>query len=288
MNSLIVKLLEIFICCYPKFEFLFGLSSVGQRSSKAVKFVSLLIKITFVVFYPIACLKYLSVFTKSDLRTTKYARNLTFAFNWILLISIYLNELAFQGLGELIDWFNYLVKKQSPKQNFILLLKCTTEATILGSVLIKLNFNKYSRLKNKTLERVLCHECMMFFLLLPFFVLILAANRIYIANTVVKHFLVSFKHNQLNMKHFGINYGRLHDFFVSFNKANSMNFLTILSFCVLNIIYEVCEVKKWIWHLLEFSINFRHISSVKCLAINSTPERWLHSLCAACLSRAIS
>lgn len=240
MSSSIVGLLNIFIRFYPKFELLFGLSNPGTRSSNFVKFISVLIKISFIVFYPIACVNYLSIFTKSDSRTTKYARNLTFAFNWTLLISIYSNELSFRGFGNLKTLFTYLINMQSPKRNMILLLRCTIKGFFLGCALITLNFKKYSRLKNKNLNPE--DECLMFFLLLPFFVLILATNRIYIANTVVKHFLVAFKDNQLNMKYFGSNYGRLHDFFESFNKSNSMNLVTVFGFCVINIIYEVCQV----------------------------------------------
>lgn len=238
MSSSIVRLLNIFIRFYPKFELVFGLSNPGKQRSNVVKFISVLIKVSFVVLYPIACSKYLSIFTRSDSRTTKYARNLTFAFNWILLISIFSNELSFQGFENVKKLFSYLINMQGPKRNLVLLLRCTIKGSILSCALITLNFKKYSRLKNKNLNPE--DECLIFFLLLPFFVLILASNRIYIANTVVKHFLVAFKNNQLNIKYFGSNYGRLHDFFESFNKSNSMNLVTILGFCVLNIIYEVC------------------------------------------------
>lgn len=239
MNSLIVKFLKLFIWFYPKFEKLFGLSSLGHRSSVIVKFVSISIKTAFVVIYPIACSRFLFVFTSRDSRATTYARNLTFAFNWILLVSIYSNEISFRGYRNLQSLFHVLIEVQSLKQNLILLLKCTLKAAVLGSVLLKLNVSKYNRLKKRNLGPH--DENLMFFLLLPFFVMILASNRIYMANTVVKHFLVIFKHNQLSIKYFERNYGRLHDFFVSFNKANSINFATILCFCVLNIIYEVWQ-----------------------------------------------
>lgn len=133
--------------------------------------------------------------------------------------------------------FSFLVKKHNPKQNFILLLRCTLKMVVLGGCLITLNFNKYQVQKNLNLNA--WDECLMLFLLLPFIEMILAANRINIGNTVIKHFLIIYKDEKFDRKTFGDKYGRLHDFFVAFNKSNSMNFLTILGFCILNIVYEV-------------------------------------------------
>lgn len=227
----------MFIWFYPKLEVIFGLSSIGKQFGIVSKLISFTLKAYFVVFYPIACSRYLSFFTRSDSRATTYARNLTFVFNWVLLATIYMNELSFQGLAVLMGMFKFLINSQSPMKNLNLLLKCTLKALILGIFLIKLNYSKYTLRKNKNLR--LEDEYLMFFLLLPFFVMIFAANRINIGNTVVKHFLLAFEDNQLDQKTFGAEYGQLHDFFISFNKSNSMNFLAILCFCILNIVYEV-------------------------------------------------
>lgn len=237
MSSFLVVISKLFVWFYPKLEIIFGLSNVGQQNGNFYKLISFAMKAFFVGFYPIACSRYLSFFTKRDTRATTYARNLTFAFNWVLLSSIYLNELSFRGLAKLMNLINHLIEKQTPKENFIFLLRCTLKMTILGGVLITLNFNKYMVRKNKNLKP--WDECMMFFLLLPFFVMILAANRINIGNTIVKQFLVCYRNETVDSKTVGDQYGRLHDFFVAFNKSNSMNFLTILGFCILNIVYEV-------------------------------------------------
>lgn len=86
-------------------------------------------------------------------------------------------------------------------------------------------------------------------LLLPSVIMALVSNRIYAANTVVKHFLIwnvremksTAPNNSVRINLCAINYRSLQSFFADFNRLNAINLLTVVCFWVLNVVYEVME-----------------------------------------------
>lgn len=253
MNGFGRKLLLLFIFVEAKAEKLFGLShfSLGnKRFDKLSSLSSCAIRVSFVILYPISCLKVLSFFTTKDSDVTMYARNLTFAFNWLLLVFIYANETFVadsnqQGFGEIKRLMRKLTQLQTTRDNLILLLKCALKMTLMLSGLVYFSYRKYMLRAKRGLQ--MPEKAFIVVLFLPFVILSLASNRIYVANTVVRQFL-EWNTNQSKstaladsrrMKLCAINYSRLHRFFADFNKLNAINLLVVITFCVLNIVYEV-------------------------------------------------
>src|SRR5690349_922579 len=175
MDRTVRNLLRLYIFLIPKFENIFGLSQF--RFNIKWKLLSYSLRIGFVAFYPIICIRALK-FT-SDSTTTLYARNLTFAFNWMLMISIFTNE-SFTSdqqhktsLKELKRFYGKLITEQDLKSNISLLLKCTLKTSILVFTLCRLSFMKYLFNANDKLTswEMMSSLC---FILCPFIILSLA------------------------------------------------------------------------------------------------------------------
>lgn len=243
LNVLVQKFLFAFIFIAPKLENIFGLSQFQCR------LITPFIQVSFIVLYPVSCKKVLRFLDEIESSVTANARNLTFVFNCLVVISIYLNETfnfdsRHQSYKEIETWFSRLVKRQSLKQNFVLLCRCSLKGLLLASML-QANYAKVIFGLRNSLEP--WERCLMFFILQPFIALCLASNRIYVANTIVKHFLIlNSKELELNtsdyrqkLKLSAISYRRLHEFFIAFHKVNVINLIAILSFYIVNIIYQV-------------------------------------------------
>lgn len=253
MNCLVKKALLLFILIVPKMEKVFGLSQF-RFQNKRRKVFSLsyrIITTSFNIAYPVACIKFLDFFHKNDLKTTFYARNLTFTFNWLLLVFILGNEISSTdscSFAEIEKMFRKLIKLQSLNNNLSLLMRCTLKFSVVFIGLIRINYVKYSRHFVKNLSDWEKAPAM-FLILIPFIILTLTSNRIYVANTLVKYFLMknasalksTTRRTAMQMKYCAINYTSLHSFFAAFNKSNSINLLAVLSFCMLNIVYEVIK-----------------------------------------------
>lgn len=242
------KLLLFFIFLSAKMEKVFGLSPFRFRNKriKALTLSTRVIIISFIILYPISCMKTLDFSSANDSDVTIRARNLTFVFKWLLLCFIYGNE----ALNENYDGFNdielmlrELIKRQNFNDNLMLLLRCTAKVTVIFSGLFFLNqrvMNLHSRKDLMAWEKALT-----LLLHLPLITFALASNRIYIANSIVKQLLLMNAHglklNQLHMKQTAIIHSRLHSFFTEFNKFNSINLLSVVCFCMLNIVYQVMK-----------------------------------------------
>lgn len=247
MHCVVKKLLLLFIFLAPKLEKLFGLSNFCYRN-KRVKVLSYFIIISFIILYPISWLRVLNFSGKTDSSTTMYARNLTFVFNWLLLVFIFANETfdsddnqrEFESIERL---FRMLIELQSVKDNLVLLMRCTVKLAVFVGLMYT-SYGKYEFLMKLNLSK--WEEALTPLLYLPFVILYLASSRIYAANIVVKHFL-KVNENELKalapddavkIKLSAINYKHIHEFFAEFNKRNAINLLVIISFCLLNIVYQ--------------------------------------------------
>ena len=252
MDRVVKKILQLYILTAQKLEQFVGLSQFHNRN-KCYKvltfFLWFIIKTFFVVIYPISCFRVLSFFSAKDSETRVYSRNITFAFNWLLLVFLYIVSFDnfHRGFSEIKRWFNQLIKIQSLKQNLNFLVWCLSKI-IVSAYMIKMNYSKYVRRSQKNLE--VWEHYLMFFLLIPYIAFALTSNRIFVANTVVNGFLKeienNIKSNVFNdfqrIKLCTLKYGRLFDFYKNFNETNSFHLLAVLSFCMLNIVYEVCNM----------------------------------------------
>ena len=251
MHRMVKKLLLLFIFIAPKLEKLFGLSEFRYKNKRIKVFTlySRVIVILFIILYPFSCIRTLKFFQTSDSDVTIYARNITFGSNWLLLVFIYANETFneeyYQGFESIKPLFRKLIKLQNFKQNLVLLLCCTVKVSVVFVIILKVNFAKYYH--NRKPKMTEWERVSMILLFLPFVILSLASNRIYVANTIVKQYLMMYvkdlksptTHKALKIQLFAIKYQNLQEFFTRFNKSNAINFLVILSFYLLNIVYEV-------------------------------------------------
>lgn len=252
MNTLAAKILFLVIKFALDIEKIFGLSYLTRNSQRTLKFtiLSWFIRLLCLISYPLCYNRLLNFSYYNDSITTQYARKLTFVFDFLLIACIYANETfnanKHQGWFEQLKvLLSKLIEQQTFKENFTLFIHCTLKLATTLSILLTISF----RMLNANIKRyVPFHErCLIVFLLLPFIVMSLASNRIYVANTIVKRFLLR-KAKELRsmttdgavkIKLCAINYRYMHMFFDDFNGSNGINLLIIISFCILNIVYKV-------------------------------------------------
>lgn len=250
-HRFIQKLLLIFIFIVPKIEKLFGLSEFRYKNKrfKALTLLSRAITISFIFLYPFSCIKVLRFLHQKDSDVTFYARNLKYVFNWLLLVFILVSG-AFNAndqrvFGEIEIIFRRIIDLQILKENFVLLMRCTLKGLVIFSGQFYLNFRKFYYNMNSNLS--MWEKPLIAFPFLPYIIMSLASNRIYVANAVVKNFLMknlndlksAAPNTSLKIKLCAMNYRRAHCVFVDFNRRNQVNLLAILCFCLLNVIYEV-------------------------------------------------
>jgi hypothetical protein len=245
MNRYDQKLLLLFIFLSAKMEKVFGLSSFRYKNKRirALTLSTRVIIISFIILYPISCTRTLDFSHSNDSAVTIRARNLTFVFKWLLLCFIHGNGAFIQNyeFNDIERTMRGLIKRQNFNDNLMLLLRCTLKVAVIFSGLFFLNYrvmNMHSKKSLMVWEKVLA-----LVLHLPLITFALASNRIYVANSIVKQLLLmnasGSKSNELQMKHFAIVHSRLHRFFTEFNKCNSINLLSVVCFCMLNIVYQV-------------------------------------------------
>lgn len=249
MNGLVKKVLKTFIFIFPKVEKLFGLSDFAYRNKrlKVLTLLSFAMKVFYIIVYPVSCYEILGGLLTQHSGVTMLARNVTFLFNWLLLVLIFASELFInnQAFGEITQLCCRLIELQSLGDNLILVTRFTLKATILFIGVFQTSYQKYT-LKMKT-NLTSLENVMLSLVFLPFVILTLTSNRIYVANTIIKHCLIQnaakVKTPAINSKTrielSTINYRRLHRIFLEFNKSNQINLLVVLGFCTLNIVYEV-------------------------------------------------
>lgn len=250
MDRLVARLLLCYITAAPKIDKLFGLSEFSFRDKriKVLTLSSCAIRFSFIVAYPISCVKTLNFFHRSDSDVTYYARNSTFAFNWLLLLIILGGKTTSSDYQrDILSMFRKLIKLQSLNDNLILLLRCTLKDAVIFAMLFRVTYGKYSRHASSHLGMWERH--LWVFLFLPNVVMTLASNRIYVANAVVKHYLMKIARDlkstapnrAMNINFSAINYRRVHRVFTRFNGNNAINLLAILAYCLFHIVYEVCR-----------------------------------------------
>lgn len=254
-------------------EKVFGLSPFRFRNKRirALSLSSRVIIIFFIILYPVSCIKVLDFFRSNDSEVTLYARNLTFAFNWLLLAFIFGNEalsVDYSGFSEMERMLRELIKRQNFNDNLTLLMRCTLKGTLIFSGLFSMKLKVYSIHTNRNL--MTWEKALVPLLYLPFVILTLTSNRIYVANCIVRQWLTKsaseFKSTQLQMKEYSIIRSHLHDFFMKFNKLNAINLLTVMCFCMLNIVYQVIKSSTFTIQSFDF-VHFQafflylHISS---------------------------
>lgn len=249
VKNLVKKVLQYFIFVSPKVEKFFGLSGDFAYRNKCFKLSTLLsfaMKSFYIVIYPVSCYKILGGFLTQNSGVTMLARNVTFAFNWLLLIFIFTNEMFInnqRASGGIKQLFSRLIELQSLNDNLILVTRFMLKAAVVFIGVFRTSYQKYT-LKMKT-NLTAIENIMLSFVFLPFIILVLASNKIYVGNIIIKHCLIR---NAKKVKSIDattrimlstINYRRLHKIFLEFNKSNQINLLVILGFCTLNIVYEV-------------------------------------------------
>lgn len=255
MNSSIRKILRLFILWLPRVEKLFGLSNFSYRSKHftALTLLSCAIKIAFLVLYPFACFSLLGDFIMQDSGITLLARNITFVFNFLLLVFIFGSEIltSNQQIEEkLKSLFLNLIQRQNWKQNVLLLMRCSLKSAALLVGLVRTSSGKYTFGMKKTLT--MGEKALLPFVFFPFVILVLISNRLYVANNIVRHCLAR---NAEEIKSWlvkmetkaelaTISYQNLHEFFIGFNRANQINLLTFLTFSILNIAYQVKQIRS--------------------------------------------
>lgn len=77
----------------------------------------------------------------------------------------------------------------------------------------------------------------------------LASSRFYVSSYIIRQFLIRnakwfryialLPNNGLKMETFAVNYSHIHDLFIQFNQLNSYNFVVIVSYCVVHLIFGV-------------------------------------------------
>lgn len=253
MNRFVKRVLLRFISLSSKVENIFGLSNFYSGEKLISILISYLIRIAIVALYPIAYLRLLSFSQVTDSKVTAYARNITFAFNWLFLVIIFSHEslnasnnrrsfCQFQSL------FRKLLSRNNLSQNFDILFRCTFKFVVILSGLLYVSVIKYKFRMKRNLAEWETH--FIYCLLFPMIVLSLASNRVHVVNTIIWKLLIrnsrdmkDTKNNSTKADFCAVNYKYLHEFFISFNKLNAFNIVAIISYCIFNIIYEVnCQV----------------------------------------------
>lgn len=252
MHFIIEKSFLILFFCLQNFEKVFGLSqfTFRNKSFKLLFVLSFLIKVLLVILYPFTYIKLLNFEEVTDSVVTTYARNLTFVMNCLLIGIIYFNE-VFNMKGhlrvscQLENMFKDLISQQNFKQNLVLLFRCSVKLTVILYALMYASAGKFKWRLKRNLEA--WERNFVVVLMLPFVILTFTLNRIYVANTVTKQLLVieanklveKQGNKALKIAQCSVSYKNLHNFFEEFNKLNAQNLITIITFCVLNIVYEV-------------------------------------------------
>lgn len=157
-----------------------------------------------------------------------------FSFSFTLTKRLLSSNHHEQGFGNIIPRFCKLIKLQYINENLILLLRCTFKVTVVLVALFRINFIKYSF--NRKPNLVTSERDLMVLLFLPLVIMSLASNRIYVANTITKHFLMMYAkelncaapNNSLKIKLCAVNYRCLHVFFSRFNKLNAISYPRLL------------------------------------------------------------
>lgn len=251
MNKFIKKLLFIFIFLLPKVEKIFGLLQFRfeSRLGRILNLLSLFIKLGIIGIYPFLCIRISDFTVRTISIVTFFAMLLIFVYTWLLMICIFCNE-AFnsihhhQTISQMGQMFYKLVELQGWRENFSFLIRCTGKLSVS---LVVAAYAGYLKCMQNTGRDLPMWEKRLFVAViqLPFVIMHLASNRIYVANTIIKQLLIRLTFNSksqdqyININLCSVNYGYLHDFFTKFNRLNAANLIGITTFCVLNIVYQV-------------------------------------------------
>lgn len=267
MDSFVQTLLSFYFSASSILQTVFGLSQFPCKNDRF--YVQLVLfcagRILIIILYPISCLKLLNFVQALDTNVTLYARNITFLFNWLLVIFVYSNVTVNaaarkHGSKVLKRVFRTLVKLQSLKENLTFFIHCIANLLVTSTLLFYLALPKYQYRLKRT--HVTSEKLLILFLLFPFIILLLVSNMINVSNLIVRQLLMinrnEFRTKTRKREAFAVNYAHIHELFEYLNNLNAINFVLIISFCGLNIVYEVS------WYLgatLMVLLNFWHFGS---------------------------
>lgn len=242
MNRLIQCLLRVYIRIEIKVETLFGLCH-DVKSCWSL-FYSRTVLITFVIAYPLTC-NYIVNFG-NDSAVTVNARNLNFLICWLLITAIALNTFYhtdYNGLNEITAPLRDIIDRQSFTENMKFFICIAFRMLFILPRLLYSYYRKYSVNSRREASRGF-----ILILLLPYVLMMLATNRIYIVNSVIKRLMNAATSSrkssasidsirELNLH--AIKLGRLHDIFARHNQFNAVNLLFTIILYMMQIIYEV-------------------------------------------------
>lgn len=181
-------IMKIIIFMMLRIESGFGLSSVSPKSFMFYPLVAL--KVTFLILYPFVSIEISKYSRQSNLQNgvpvsyiTINAKNLLFLLNWLFLLFVYISECQNLQPSKIFDYFLNLLRIQSLRENIFTLLRCSLKFLVVDVILIKFNYDKFVHWKKDELTLLESVSN------LPFIIVALASNRIYIANTIVNQYL---------------------------------------------------------------------------------------------------
>lgn len=258
------------------------------EESWKLKIYSLILSISFLVFYPTSVLELLRDFDESERNFTEFARNLTYVANWVIGSLIYLSQLKidmavcnkFLKLYRTFQEFEDRSKVK--KRKFTLeLLKCVLKTLVIGAGFIFINHDKYGHVAIRTGQTIFQHF-LYYFLYFPALMMTISSNRYYVGTTFTSCFiqkltdhlkstaedlekankiqnpLKKFKTQRTLIKNLNFLtqiYSELHEICLEFNKFYTKNIFLILQFCFFNIVFELYFFYLNISSAIRFEID---------------------------------
>lgn len=235
---------------YNFFEIAFGMSTFYYDSklkifkiNKTLKIISHAIKCSTIFLYPISCKRSLIFFDANSNGTTEYARYLTFALNWLVLVLVYSNEAIHSG--ESFQLSNQMLKIFNQHRNsasYALVTRSVSKSLFVFSGLLYVNYHKYSFNMRKNLN--FSETLLTIYLFAPYVIMVLSSAKIVNTMSYMDHFLHIIRNKftsklSAEVQNASVAYSNLHNLFTRFNKVNALNFAVVVNFCFVNSVYEV-------------------------------------------------
>lgn len=208
------------------------------------------IKATVIILFPFSCLRILRVFNLNNETTTLYARNLTFIFNWLLLLCIFWNDFyktvkRKETALKIRKTFYALFKTQNMKENVFFLLACAAKTLYLGFYFLYYNSKKYIHMVKPSL--IWWEISLVVILLSPYFVVVFASSKIYFVNHIIQKCFQTLARDlnrvdieeKIRIKSCAVDFRRLNKLFIEFNNTNAITIPTLIFFSIVNIVFEV-------------------------------------------------
>lgn len=242
MNRLFRRFLRVYVQIEIELEKLFGLCH-EVKSCWSLLYSRVILTI-FMIAYPITCNFMLNF--QNDSNVTVNARNLNFSICWLLIVVISINSMYwsdYNGLNEIISPLRDVIDRQNLIENVKFFICIAFRMTF---ILPRICFSYYR--KYGVNSRSDTWNGFVLILLLPYVLMMLATNRIYIVNSVIKRLLKATTsigksrtstHSIKNLNLHAIKLKQMHDIFTRHNMSNAANLLITIILYMTQIIYEV-------------------------------------------------